>query len=334
MSVGIGVDLGTATVLVYIQGRGIVLKQPSVVAIDASTRKVLAVGDEASKMLGKTPGNILAIRPLRSGVIAEYDVTEAMLRHFLQNACSGILKPDIVISVPSGATSVEKRAVVEAAKQAGARKALVLYEPLAAALGAGLDVSAPKGHMVVDIGGGTTEMAVISLGGIVVSRSIRVAGDAFDEAIIQMVKREHNVLIGERSAEEAKINAGSAVHGRTDEFEVRGRDLVTGLPRNVTLSSEAILYAIKPALEEICSGVIDMLETTPPELCADILDSGITLTGGGSLLYGMDALLSEKTGIRVNRFEDPVAAVALGCGRALDFPEIHEGHVAVLRRLA
>lgn len=334
MGVGIGVDLGTATVLVYVQGKGIVLKQPSVVAVDVSTNKVLAVGDEASKMLGKTPGNIMAIRPLRNGVIAEYDITEAMLRHFLAITTKGILKPDVVISVPSGATSVEKRAVVEAAKQAGAGRATVLYEPLAAALGAGLDVTKPKGHMVVDIGGGTTEMAVISLGGIVVSKSIRVAGDAFDEAIVQMVKREYNVLIGERSAEEAKINIGTAVPGRNDEFEVRGRDLVSGLPKNVRLTSEAIRRAIQPELDEICRGVVEMLEVTPPELCADIIDSGVTLTGGGSLLHGMDELLSQRTGLRVTRFHDPVAAVALGCGRALEFPRVYEDHVTVLSRLA
>lgn len=319
----IGIDLGTASVLVYIKGRGIVLREPSVVAIDKSTDKIVAVGEEARRMLGRTPGNIVAIRPLRDGVISDYDVTEKMLKHFISKVCGGrffkIFKPRIMVCVPSGVTEVEKRAVVDASMQAGARKTYLIEEPIAAAIGAGIDISKACGSMVVDVGGGTTDIAVISLGGTVVSASIKVAGDKFDEAIVRYMRKKHNIMIGERTAEEMKINIGT-VYPRVQEvtMDVRGRNLVSGLPKTITVSSTEMIEALEEPLSNIIDAVHSVLEKTPPELAADISDRGIVMTGGGSLIYGLDKLLQEKTGINVVIAEDAVSSVALGTGRALD----------------
>ena len=317
----IGVDLGTANVLVYIKGKGVVLREPSVVAIDRDTNKVLAIGEEARKMLGRTPGNIVAIRPLREGVIADYDTTESMLRHFIEKVAgrSFIFKPRIMVCIPSGVTTVEKRAVLEAAVQAGARKTYLIEEPLAAALGAGLDISEPYGSMVVDIGGGTTDVAVISLGGIVASESLRIGGDKFDDAIVRYVKKEYNMMIGERTAEEIKMNIGTAIRGRREgSMEVRGRDLLSGLPKTVRMSAVEIGEALNEPVEAIVQCVKAVLETTPPELAADIMDRGIVMTGGGALLYALDELIQKETGIPTYLAEDPLSCVALGTGKALE----------------
>lgn len=321
MSMDIGVDLGTANVLVYIKGKGIVLREPSVVAIDRDTNTVLAVGEEARRMLGRTPGNIIAIRPLREGVIADYDTTETMLRHFIRKvvAKSFIFKPRIMVCIPSGVTTVEKRAVLEAAIQAGAKKTYLIEEPLAAALGAGLDISEPCGSMVVDIGGGTTDVAVLSLGGIVVSESLRVGGDKFDEALVRYVKREYNVMIGERTAEEMKVNIGTALKlGRNESMEIRGRDLLSGLPKTLRITSAETFEALNESVSLIVQRVKTVLEITPPELASDIMDRGIVMTGGGSMLYGLDKLIQEETGIPTYLAEDPLSCVALGTGKALD----------------
>ncbi len=317
----IGVDLGTANVLVYIKGKGVVLREPSVVAIDRDTNKVLAIGEEARKMLGRTPGNIVAIRPLREGVIADYDTTESMLRHFIEKVAgrSFIFKPRIMVCIPSGVTTVEKRAVLEAAVQAGARKTYLIEEPLAAALGAGLDISEPYGAMVVDIGGGTTDVAVISLGGIVASESLRIGGDKFDDAIVRYVKKEYNMMIGERTAEEIKMNIGTAIRGRREgSMEVRGRDLLSGLPKTVRMSAVETGEALNEPVEAIVQCVKAVLETTPPELAADIMDRGIVMTGGGALLYALDELIQKETGIPTYLAEDPLSCVALGTGKALE----------------
>ncbi len=317
----IGVDLGTANVLVYIKGKGVVLREPSVVAIDRDSNKVLAIGEEARKMLGRTPGNIVAIRPLREGVIADYDTTESMLRHFIEKVAgrSFIFKPRIMVCIPSGVTTVEKRAVLEAAVQAGARKTYLIEEPLAAALGAGLDISEPYGAMVVDIGGGTTDVAVISLGGIVASESLRIGGDKFDDAIVRYVKKEYNMMIGERTAEEIKMNIGTAIRGRREgSMEVRGRDLLSGLPKTVRMSAVETGEALNEAVEAIVQCVKAVLETTPPELAADIMDRGIVMTGGGALLYALDELIQKETGIPTYLAEDPLSCVALGTGKALE----------------
>ena len=317
----IGVDLGTANVLVYIKGKGVVLREPSVVAIDRDTNKVLAMGEEARKMLGRTPGNIVAIRPLREGVIADYDTTESMLRHFIEKVAgrSFIFKPRIMVCIPSGVTTVEKRAVLEAAVQAGARKTYLIEEPLAAALGAGLDISEPYGAMVVDIGGGTTDVAVISLGGIVASESLRIGGDKFDDAIMRYVKKEYNMMIGERTAEEIKMNIGTAIRGRREgSMEVRGRDLLSGLPKTVRMSAVETGEALNEPVEAIVQCVKAVLETTPPELAADIMDRGIVMTGGGALLYALDELIQKETGIPTYLAEDPLSCVALGTGKALE----------------
>lgn len=317
----IGVDLGTANVLVYIKGKGVVLREPSVVAIDRDTNKVLAIGEEARKMLGRTPGNIVAIRPLREGVIADYDTTESMLRHFIEKVAgrSFIFKPRIMVCIPSGVTTVEKRAVLEAAVQAGARKTYLIEEPLAAALGAGLDISEPYGAMVVDIGGGTTDVAVISLGGIVASESLRIGGDKFDDAIMRYVKKEYNMMIGERTAEEIKMNIGTAIRGRREgSMEVRGRDLLSGLPKTVRMSAVETGEALNEPVEAIVQCVKAVLETTPPELAADIMDRGIVMTGGGALLYALDELIQKETGIPTYLAEDPLSCVALGTGKALE----------------
>ncbi len=317
----IGVDLGTANVLVYIKGKGVVLREPSVVAIDRDSNKVLAIGEEARKMLGRTPGNIVAIRPLREGVIADYDTTESMLRHFIEKVAgrSFIFKPRIMVCIPSGVTTVEKRAVLEAAVQAGARKTYLIEEPLAAALGAGLDISEPYGAMVVDIGGGTTDVAVISLGGIVASESLRIGGDKFDDAIMRYVKKEYNMMIGERTAEEIKMNIGTAIRGRREgSMEVRGRDLLSGLPKTVRMSAVETGEALNEPVEAIVQCVKAVLETTPPELAADIMDRGIVMTGGGALLYALDELIQKETGIPTYLAEDPLSCVALGTGKALE----------------
>ena len=334
MSMDIGVDLGTANVLVYIKGKGIVLREPSVVAIDRDTNKVLAIGEEARKMLGRTRGNIVAIRQLREGVIADYDTTESMLRHFIEKVAgrSFIFKPRIMVCIPSGVTTVEKRAVLEAAVQAGARKTYLIEEPLAAALGAGLDISEPYGAMVVDIGGGTTDVAVISLGGIVASESLRIGGDKFDDAIMRYVKKEYNMMIGERTAEEIKMNIGTAIRGRREgSMEVRGRDLLSGLPKTVRMSAVETGEALNEPVEAIVQCVKAVLETTPPELAADIMDRGIVMTGGGALLYALDELIQKETGIPTYLAEDPLSCVALGTGKALESIENLEDSLSTLK---
>ena len=321
MSADIGIDLGTANILVFLKGRGIVLKEPSVVAMDNSSGRVIAVGSEARRMLGRTPGNIVAIRPLRDGVIADYDVTEKMLRYFIDKTAGKRLffKPRVMVCIPSGVTGVEERAVKQAAIQAGARQAHVIEEPLAAALGAGLDISQPGGTMVVDIGGGTTDIAVLSLGGIVHSLSLRLGGDKFDEAIIKYVRREFNLAIGERTAEEIKMEVANAYPNGNSGFSmpVRGRDLVDGLPKEIKVTSDQIYEAIKENLVSVVGAVKEVLECTPPELAADIVDKGIVLTGGGALLRGIDTLLGNETGLNAFLAEDPLSCVAVGTGRAL-----------------
>ncbi|KNZ68416.1 MreB/Mrl family cell shape determining protein [Thermincola ferriacetica] len=319
----IGVDLGTANVLVFVKGKGIVLREPSVVAIDKLTGRIIAVGEEARKMLGRTPGNIVATRPLREGVIADYDVTEKMLKYFINKACgrSFFFRPRIMVCIPSGVTGVEERAVRQAALQAGARQAHLIEEPLAAALGAGLEISEASGSMVVDIGGGTTDIAVLSLGGIVTSESLRVGGDKFDEAIVRYIRREFNLMIGERTAEELKMTVGTAYpQGKTENTvtDIRGRDLVTGLPKTVKVSSQQTYEAMQEVIESVVSAVKEVLERTPPELSADIINKGICMTGGGSLLNGLDTLLSKETGLPVYVADDPLSCVALGTGKALN----------------
>lgn len=316
----IGIDLGTATVIAFVKGKGIVLKEPSVVAVDNNTNEVLAVGREARRMLGRTPGNIVATRPLREGVISNYTVTEKMLKYFISRVCGrSIFPPRIMICIPSQVTEVEKKAVIDAATQAGARRVYLIEEPIAAAIGAGIDISKPCGNMVVDIGGGTTDIAVISLGGSVVSTSLKVAGDKFDEYIVKYIKKKHNIMIGERTAEDLKINIGCVYPKMQDtEMEIRGRDLVDGLPKTVTVYSSEMLEAlIEPALM-IVDAVHSVLERTPPELAADISDKGIYMTGGGCLVDGLDKLLQEKTGINVMIAQDAISCVALGTGKALD----------------
>ncbi len=316
----IGIDLGTATVIAFVKGKGIVLREPSVVAVDSNTNEVLAVGREARRMLGRTPGNIVATRPLRDGVISNYTVTEKMLKYFISRVCGhSIFSPRIMICIPSQVTEVEKKAVIDAATQAGARRVYLIEEPIAAAIGAGIDISKPCGNMVVDIGGGTTDVAVISLGGSVVSTSLKIAGDKFDEYIVKYIKKKHNIMIGERTAEDLKINIGCVYPKMQDsEMEIRGRDLVDGLPKTVTIYSSEMLEAlIEPALM-IVDAVHSVLEKTPPELAADISDKGIYMTGGGCLVDGLDKLLQEKTGINVMIAQDAISCVALGTGKALD----------------
>ena len=316
----IGIDLGTATVIAYVKGKGIVLREPSVVAVDSNTGEVLAVGKEARRMLGRTPGNIVATRPLREGVISNYTVTEKMLKYFINKVCGRfVFAPRIMICIPSRVTEVEKKAVIDAATQAGARKVFLIEEPIAAAIGAGIDISKPCGNMVVDIGGGTTDIAVISLGGSVTSTSLKVAGDKFDEYIIKYIKKKHNIIIGERTAEDLKVNIGCVYPKMQDvEMDIRGRDLIDGLPKTITIHSSVMLEAmIEPALM-IVDAVHSVLERTPPELAADISDRGIYMTGGGCLVDGLDKLLQEKTGINVMIAQDTVSCVALGTGKALD----------------
>lgn len=319
----IGIDLGTASVLVHIKGKGIVLKEPAVLAIDKDTNEVRAVGEEARRMLGRTPGNIVAIRPLKDGVISDYEKTEIMLRHFIKKACKGrpskIFKPNIMICVPCGATEVERRAVRNAAMHAGAKDAFLVEEPIAAAIGAGIDVSKPIGSMIVDIGGGTTDIAVISFNGIVVRTSIKVAGDVFDDAIIKYMRKKHNMLIGERTAEELKMEIGCVYPRPTDvTMDVRGRNLISGLPRTITVASSEIHDALQESVSGIIAGVHTALEQTPPELSADINDRGILMTGGGGLIYGMDKLIEQETGIKAIIADEPISCVALGIGKILN----------------
>ncbi len=322
----VGIDLGTASVLVYIKGKGIVLKEPSVVAIDQYTNKFLAVGEEARRMLGRTPGNIVAIRPLKDGVISDYSITERMLKYFIQKALGRMwFKPRIIICVPSGITEVEKRAVMEASNEAGASKTYLIEEPIAAAIGAGLDITQPNGNMVVDIGGGTSDVAVISLGGIVVSKSIKTAGDECDEAIIKYIRKKYNMMIGERSAEQLKMEVGCAFPYEEEKtMEVKGRNLLTGLPLNVEVSSEDMLEALHEPVNEIVEAVHEVLEKTPPELASDISSSGIYLTGGGAMLYGLDKLIEKRTGITTRLAENPVECVAIGTGKSLDSIDVLE----------
>ena len=316
----IGIDLGTANTLVYVKDHGIVLREPSVVAVQQGTKKVLAVGDEAKRMLGRTPGNIVAIRPLKDGVIADFEVTEAMLRHFISKVHNRrrMVRPRVVIAVPSGITEVEKRAVKDSATHAGAREVYLIEEPMAAAIGVGLPVQDAAGNMIIDIGGGTTEGALISLSGIVFSRSVRVAGDELDESIINYMKRAYNLMIGERTAEEIKIKIGSAYKlEKENTMEVKGRDLVAGLPKTITISSQEVREALLEPISTIVDSVRITLERCPPELSADLVDRGLVLAGGGALLRGLDRLLQEETGLPVHVAEDPLSAVAEGTGKAL-----------------
>ncbi len=326
----IGIDLGTANTLVYVRDRGIVLREPSVVAIQAGTNRVLAVGEEAKRMLGRTPGSIVAVRPLKSGVIADFEITEAMLRYFISKVQKrgAMLRPRVIIAVPSGITEVEKRAVKDSATHAGAREVYLIEEPMAAAIGVGLPVQEPAGNMIVDIGGGTTEVALISLAGIVFSRSVRVGGDEMDEAIVQHMKRVYNLMIGERTAEEVKISIESA-YPVTEEtsMEVKGRDLVAGLPKTLTITSEEIREALQEPVSTIVEAVRITLERCPPELAADLVDRGLILAGGGALLRGLDKLIAEQTGLPVHVADDPLSAVAEGTGVVL-----HE--LSFLRRMA
>ena len=314
LSTDIGIDLGTASILVYIKGKGVVLKEPSVVAFDRDTNKIKAIGEEARLMLGRTPGNIVAVRPLRQGVISDYTVTEKMLKYFIQKAIGRrmLKKPRISVCVPSGVTEVEKKA--------GAREVAIIEEPIAAAIGAGIDISRPCGNMIVDIGGGTTDIAVISLGGTVVSTSIKIAGDDFDEALVRYMRKKHNLLIGERTAEDIKIKIGSAYpRPEVVTMNVRGRNLVTGLPKTVEVTSEETEEALREATSQIVEAVHSVLEKTPPELASDIADRGIVLTGGGSLLSGLEDLIESKTGINTMTAEDPMTAVAIGTGKFIEF---------------
>ncbi|HPE15426.1 MAG TPA: rod shape-determining protein MreB [Oscillospiraceae bacterium] len=331
----IGIDLGTASVLVYVNGKGIVLREPSVVAMDKNSGKLLKVGIDAQKMLGRTPGNIIAIRPLREGVISDYDMTERMLREFLRKSTSfRFFKPRVVICVPSGITEVEERAVIDAGIQAGARRVYLIEEPVAAAIGAGIDITKPDGHMIVDIGGGTSDIAVISLSGIVESASIKVAGDMFDEAIVKYIRRKHNVLIGERTAEELKMTIG-CVYPREEEqsVEVKGRCLMTGLPRVFTVTSSEMVEALEEVAERILEAIHNVLERTPPELVADIATNGIVMTGGGSLVWGFDKLVAARTGIETHVADDAISCVAYGTGKSLEWiSDMQDGTMNISRR--
>lgn len=321
----IGIDLGTANTLVYMRGKGIIMREPSVVAVDTKSDTVRYVGHEAKEVIGRTPGSIVAVRPLKEGVIADFDITSAMLKEFIQKACgSGLfVHPRVVICIPSGVTEVERRAVREAAERAGARQVFIIEEPMAAAIGANLPVSEATGSMVVDIGGGTSEVAVISLGGIVAARSVRIGGDAFDNSIIAYIKRKYNLLIGERTAELIKIEIGSAYKLEEERsIEIKGRNLVDGLPKNITVHSEEIREALGESLDRVIDAIKETLERTPPELAADIIDHGITLTGGGALLRGLDQLVNFHTGIDVHVAENPLDCVATGAGLVLDNIEL------------
>ena len=328
MTKDMGIDLGTANTLVYIKGEGVVLREPSVVAIRNDNGEVLAVGEEAKRMIGRTPGNIVAIRPMKDGVIADFDTTQAMLKYFIEKAFrnnKGMVSTRIAICVPFGVTEVEKRAIEDAARQAGTKEAFLIEEPMAAAIGAGIRVEEPEGNMVVDIGGGTSEIAVISLGGIVTAKSIRMGGDEFDKHIISYVKKEYNVFIGERTAENIKINVGSTFKDDVErEMEIRGRDLITGLPKTMMISSAEIREALKEPVGMILDGIKSTLEKTPPELASDIMENGIVLTGGGALLRGLDKLIVSETGIKVIIADNPLDCVALGTGKSVEDQEIFE----------
>lgn len=331
-----GIDLGTANTLVYMKGKGIVIREPSVVAIQVNTKQVLAVGEEAKKMIGRTPGNIVAIRPLKDGVIADFDVTSNMLKYFIKKATTkkSIFQPRVVICVPSGVTEVEKRAVEEAAIHAGAKEAYLIEEPMAAAIGAGLPVHEATGSMVVDIGGGTTEVAIISLGGIVTSKSIRVGGDELDEAIATYIKREYSLLIGERTAENVKISIGSADKDTpVTTMDIRGRDLISGLPKTLNISSAEIYEALKEPVFNILEAIKATLEKTPPELASDVMEFGIMLTGGGALLEGLDRLVRSETGMPVHVAENPLDCVVIGTGQALDSIEVLRKSVSNYKRM-
>lgn len=321
LSHDMGIDLGTANTLVHVKGKGIVIREPSVVAIQRDTGDVLAVGEEAKQMIGRTPGNIVAVRPLKDGVIADFDITQAMIKYFIAKAMNtkSFVRPRLLVGVPSGITEVEKRAVIDASIQAGAREAYLIEEPMAAAIGAGLPVHDPTGNMVVDIGGGTTEIAVISLGGIVTSRSIRIGGDEMDASIVQYIKRTYNLMIGERTAEEIKITIGSAIVPSGDpEMDIRGRGLVSGLPKTITIKASEIRDALKDPVQKIIDAVKSTLEKTPPELAADIMDHGIMMTGGGALLRDLNVLLSKETGMPVHIAEDALSCVGEGTGKSLE----------------
>ncbi len=315
----IGIDLGTATVLVYVEGKGIVLNEPSVVAVDTSIDTITRIGKDAQAMLGRNPAHIEVIRPLKEGVISRYDVTQRMIQHFIRRACgSSVLQPRVVICIPTGISEVEERAVIDAGTQAGAKKTYLIDEPIAAALGAGVDIYSPVGNMIVDIGGGTTDVAVISLGGVVVSQSIKIAGDKFDEAIMRYVRRKYNIAIGERTAERVKINIGYVYeHGAAKTMEVKGRCLIQGLPKNITLSSHEMLEAMMEPISSILDTICTVIEKTPPELVGDILKNGIILAGGGSMLMGLDKLIEDVTGIKTRLTEEPIKCVALGTGKVL-----------------
>ena len=335
MTKDIGIDLGTASVLVYVKGKGIVLNEPSVVAMDKTTGKLLKVGAEAQAMLGRTPGNIIAIRPLREGVISDYDMTERMLREFIHKVAGvSFFKPRVIICVPSGITEVEERAVIDAGIQAGARKVYLIEEPVAAAIGAGIDITQPDGHMVVDIGGGTADIAVISLSGVVESASIKIAGDKFDEAVVKYIRKKHNVLIGDRTAEELKMSIG-CVFPRPEEvtMEIKGRCLMTGLPRVFSVSSSEMIEAFEEVSSRILEAIHGVLERTPPELVADISTNGIVMTGGGSLLWGFDKLIESHTGIETHVAEDAISCVAEGTGKSLDsLDQMQDGTMNLSRR--
>jgi len=331
----IGIDLGTASILVYVRGKGVVLREPSVVAIDKNTGKLLKVGAEAQKMLGRTPGNIVAIRPLREGVISDYDMTERMLREFIRKVAPlRLFKPRVIICVPSGITEVEERAVIDAGVQAGARRVYLIEEPVAAAIGADIDIAKPDGHMIVDIGGGTTDVAVISLSGVVESASIKIAGDQFDEAVVKYIRRKHNVLIGERTAEELKISIG-CVYPRDEELtmEIKGRCLMTGLPRVFSVSSREMIEAFEEPAQRILEAIHGVLERTPPELVADISTNGIVMTGGGSMVWGLDKLIESHTGIETRVADDAISCVAYGTGKSLEsLDEMQDGTMNLSRR--
>ncbi|MBR0596917.1 rod shape-determining protein [Sinanaerobacter chloroacetimidivorans] len=331
----VGIDLGTANILVYLKGKGVVINEPSVVAINSDTDDILAVGEEARQMLGRTPGNIITVRPLRDGVISNYSITERMLKYYIRKICgnSRFSKPRIIVSVPSGVTEVDKKAIKEAATQAGGKAVYLIEEPVAAAMGAGIDIAKPDGVMIIDIGGGTTDVAVISLGGIVTSTLVKVAGDNFDEAIMKYIRKEHNLCIGERTAEEIKMSLGCA-YQREEEIvkECKGRDLVSGLPKSVNITSAEIREALEESVQVICGAVHEVLERTPPELSADINDRGIVISGGGALLYGIDKRIEKSTGIKVVVADDPKSCVAMGTGKALNSIHVLEKNQLNQRR--
>ncbi len=317
----VGIDLGTASILVYVRGKGIVLREPSVVAVEKVSGRILAIGEEARRMLGRTPGTITAVRPLRDGVISNYDITERLLHYFLKKVVGThvFFKPRVVVCVPSGVTEVEKRSVIDATEEAGARHTYLIEEPIAAAIGAGIDISEPRGHMVVDIGGGTTDIALVSLGGAVLSDSIKIAGDKFDDAILRYMRKKHSLLIGERTAEEMKIRIGSAYPRKEQVFiEVKGRNLVSGLPQARVVGSNEMIDALEEPLQAILESVRSMFEKTPPELASDVAEDGLCLTGGGALLYGIDKFIAEQTKVPCYIAEDPISCVAIGTGKVLD----------------